>query len=257
MRQLVAAHFSSIRTLLHEADRIVVLCDWSREVLERNSIPPEKLTLVRHGLPVQPGTVEMRSTPIDSRSSPRRLAFLGRLGPAKGPDTLVRAFQHLQAADLTLDIYGIAQDPEAQAYRAWLQELAAGDTRIRFLPPVPQRDVVALLRAYHVLAVPSRWLETGPLVVLEAFAAGTPVIGSNLGGIRDLVRDGIDGLLVPEDRPEAWASRLRRFVDEPDLVARLRSGIGPVRSEDEVARDMVDVYAAVLGAGVREASHHV
>ena len=57
----------------------------------------------------------------------------------------------------------------------------------------------AFLSRIDVLAVPSQWLETGPLVVLEAFAAGTPVIGSDLGGIRELVSDGRDGLLVPHD----------------------------------------------------------
>jgi len=55
-----------------------------------------------------------------------------------------------------------------------MQTLAGDDGRIGFFPPVPSEDVSALLRGYDVVAVPSRWLETGPQVVLEAFAAASP-----------------------------------------------------------------------------------
>ena len=74
---------------------------------------------------------------------------------------------------------------------------------------MPPTDVVERLSVYDVVAVPSQGLETGPLVVLEAFAAGVPVLGSAIGGIADKVNDGVDGFLVrPFDSETEWASAL-------------------------------------------------
>ncbi|MDP9171223.1 MAG: glycosyltransferase, partial [Acidobacteriota bacterium] len=102
-------------------------------------------------------------------------------------------------------------------------------------------------REYDLLAVPSQWLETGPLVVLEAFAAGTPVLGSDLGGIAELVRDGVDGVLVkPAGSVAAWAQAMRRLCGQPELLIRLRAGIRPPRHTREVALEMMPVYRNAL-----------
>jgi glycosyltransferase involved in cell wall biosynthesis len=86
-------------------------------------------------------------------------------------------------------------------------------------------------------------METGPLVVLESFAAGVPVIGSALGGIADKVRHDVDGLLVdPFASVDAWTSALLRCVDEPGLLARLRANVAAPRSMRDVARDMSAIY---------------
>jgi glycosyltransferase involved in cell wall biosynthesis len=90
-------------------------------------------------------------------------------------------------------------------------------------------------------------METGPLVVLEAFAAGVPVIGSALGGIADKVRHDVDGLLVdPFDSVEAWASTLSRCVDEPAVLERLRANVLVPRSMRDVARDMCVIYERLI-----------
>jgi glycosyltransferase involved in cell wall biosynthesis len=91
-------------------------------------------------------------------------------------------------------------------------------------------------------------METGPLVVLEAFAARVPVIGSALGGIAERVHDGVDGILVPPGDPRALARAIARLARDPDRVARLRQGIGPVRSADEVADETRRLYSEVLAA---------
>jgi len=94
------------------------------------------------------------------------------------------------------------------------------------------------------VVVPSQGMETGPLVVLEAFAAGVPVLGSALGGIPDKVRDGVDGLLVdPYHAVEAWRAALLRVGADRDLVAALTRGVRPPRSMAEVAREMRAIYA--------------
>src|SRR5262249_5665529 len=127
-------------------------------------------------------------------------------------------------------------------YWTALKSLAAQDARITFSAPVPHDQVVALLKQYHLLAVPSRWLETGPLVVLESFAAGTPVMGSNLGGIAELVRHQVNGLVLDSDDISAWPEALRRCAEDRRFLARLRQGVMPPRSMADVAHEMAQLY---------------
>jgi glycosyltransferase involved in cell wall biosynthesis len=102
--------------------------------------------------------------------------------------------------------------------------LAEKDPRISFKFPVPAEKVVEILAEYDLLAVPSQCLETGPLVVLEAFAAGIPVIGSNLGGIAELVKHEVNGLLVEPNSVKAWCQQLQRLCQDTDLRMQLGAG---------------------------------
>ena len=84
------------------------------------------------------------------------------------------------------------------------------------------------------------------MVVLEAFAAGVPVIGSNLGGIAELVTNGVDGLLVEPCSVGAWIRVLRKVSNHPALLGELRSNISPPRRVSESAHDMAEIYRALL-----------
>jgi glycosyltransferase involved in cell wall biosynthesis len=84
-------------------------------------------------------------------------------------------------------------------------------------------------------------------VVLEAFAAGVPVIGSRLGGIAELIRDGIDGMLVEAESVAAWTEAIRRLDEDRAMLERLRRGVRPPRTMDDVADDMMEVYRRLLG----------
>jgi glycosyltransferase involved in cell wall biosynthesis len=176
-----------------------------------------------------------------------RVGFLGRWDPVKGVHILVDAFKRLPAElPIALDVRAVGGEGEMAEYRHDVQASAVGDRRISFLSTAPDAEVGAFLAGLDVLAVPSQWLETGPLVVLEAFAAGTPVIGSDLGGIKELVGHERDGLLVPHDDVRAWTTAMLRLVRDRALHLRLRQGIGPVRKMTDVARDMAAVYRELM-----------
>jgi glycosyltransferase involved in cell wall biosynthesis len=244
MTSLVRRQRSAFRSFIQAVDRVVVLCRWVADVLVRNGVPPTKLFLSRHGFARPP--VQTPREHVDADGRRLRIAFLGRLHPTKGADTLVRAIRLLPGAPLELDLFGIMQDSASRAYACSLRELAGDDARIRILEPVSSTDVPSRLAAYDVVAVPSRWLETGPLVVLEAFAAGVPVLGSRLGGLLELVNDGVDGLLLDTDCAEAWAAAFRRLLDEPRLLPGLRAGVRPPRQIDAVADDMLRMYRELV-----------
>jgi glycosyltransferase involved in cell wall biosynthesis len=174
-----------------------------------------------------------------------RLGYFGRLDPTKGVDIVVEAVRGMPDAPVRLDIFGIRQ-PGSDAYAAKLEHTAAGDPRIVFRPTVPSAAVGEAMARCDLVVVPSRGLETGPLVVLEAFSAGTPVLGARLGGIAELVTHQVDGVLVPPDDPAAWASAIAALAAAPQRIAELRARIHPPRSMDDVARDMSRLYRTLL-----------
>jgi len=244
MTELVALRHQAFRNLMEAADSVVSLCSWSTDLLIENGVPREKIALCRHGLPIsetlEPGGSDRRR---DSKS-PCRVVFLGRVTPVKGLEVLIQSIAADPALPVTLDIYGVVQGPIDTAYRDRLQ--SNGDSRIRFCGPIPSRDIIRRLTDYDLLAVPSQWLETGPLVVLEAFAAGIPVIGSDLGGIRELVRHEVDGLLVEPSSVSEWTAALSRLTRGPDLLERLQNGVKPPRTMGAVAADMLSLYEKLL-----------
>jgi glycosyltransferase involved in cell wall biosynthesis len=98
------------------------------------------------------------------------------------------------------------------------------------------------MRDYDAIAVPSRGLETGPLVVLEAFAAGRPVLGADLGGIAELVSHDVDGLLIAPNNSSIWASAIAELASDPRRIQRLAAGIRAPRTMEDAAGEMVTLY---------------
>jgi len=241
-RELTGARHDAFRALLAEADAVVAVCDWVRTILLRAGAPPGRLLLSRQGTPVR----SVARLPAPESDAPLRLAFVGRLHPTKGLHVVLAALAARRDLAVSFDIFGVAQDLDAARYGEALERLATNDGRVSLRPPLPPEQVVPTLAGYHATVVPSQWLETGPLTVLESFAAGVPVIGSNLGGIAELVTHDRDGWLVPHASTTAWETALARLASDRRLGARLRAGVRPPRTTTDVARDMATLYASIV-----------
>jgi glycosyltransferase involved in cell wall biosynthesis len=242
MPELVRARHAAFQALMREADGIVAPKQWVHDLLVRNGVPSCKITISQQGLTCSEDTRQSRP---DVASTPLRVAFLGRADKMKGVDTLIKAVRATPELSIKVDLYGVTQGAGEDKYWTVLKSLAADDARIKFLVPVPHQQVVSLLRGYHLLAVPSRCLETGPLVVLESLAAGTPVIGSNLGGIAEWIRHEKNGLLVDVHDVQSWAAALCRCAEDRRLLESLRQGTKLPRSMKDVAQDMAQMYRRV------------
>jgi glycosyltransferase involved in cell wall biosynthesis len=260
MSSLVARRVAEAQRLFTIADQYVALAPWVRALLVGNGVPPERIVDVAHGTDVTPipATSRPRRSSVPGANRSLRIAHLGRFDPTKGTDVIVRAVRALPAARISLDIFGVTQ-AGGEAYARMVRTLASGDGRIVFRPPVPHEAIAATLSEYDAVAVPSQWLETGPLVVLEAFAAGVPVIGSAIGGLADKIRDGEDGILVrPHDRVPAWSAALAHALSADGLLDRLRASIRAPRTVRAVAADLQSLYDRLcpggrpVGAGVRD-----
>jgi len=242
MRVLVEARHDAVRGMLAQVDAVVALCRWSQALLLRNGVAATKITLSPHGL--ADSSEQTAPSPQRPTSGPLRIAFVGRMYPIKGPDLLIKAVQG-SLSDVQLDLYGYSQDEAGAQYTRSLHTLAGSDSRIAFHPALPNQQVRQRLSSYDLLAVPSQWLETGPLVVLEAFAGGTPVLGSNLGGIAELVRDGVDGVLVEPASTAAWRDAITALSTDRSRVATLRAGVRPPRRMAQVATEMLALYRRI------------
>jgi glycosyltransferase involved in cell wall biosynthesis len=261
MTRLQSLRQGVLRQFLAEVDHIVAVSEWLRQALLRNGVPEQNVTLCRHGA-TQTG---LHAVPLyqPKLRSVKQIAYIGRLNEAKGAHVLIDALLRSPEIPVRLDIYGIVQEGSAERYDQRLRAKAKNDDRIRFLGPLPNHEVPDRLRDYDALAIPSVGLETGPLTVYDAFAAGIPVIGSRRGGIGELVADEIDGLLVEPGDVSAWARVLSRICYEGGLLERLRSGVAPPRTMEAVAVEMIGLYErlrankAALRPGNKTASNAV
>jgi glycosyltransferase involved in cell wall biosynthesis len=153
--------------------------------------------------------------------------FLGRVQSYKGIEVLVRAFRRL--ADRSLRLHVAGAGPSLAACQA----LAAGDDRIRFYGFISGEIRRSLIDTADAMVLPSLWPDNYPVSIQEAFQSGPVVIASRVGGIPEMVRDGVNGLLTAPGDEGAIASAIERLSRSPQLVAQLRaSALETVRLYD-------------------------
>ncbi|MEK7239042.1 MAG: glycosyltransferase family 4 protein [Gemmatimonadota bacterium] len=170
---------------------------------------------------IYPGASCDHFTPDPTQRAPTPVfAYLGRLKKYKGVDLVIRAFARVDDPRAVLEIAGEGD------FRPALERLVRSldlTARVRFLGFVSESEKLALLRRAWatVFASPK---EGWGLTNIEASACGTPVVASNSPGIRESVRHGETGFLVPHGDLDAMAAALRRLADDPALVASLGAG---------------------------------
>ncbi|MCC7359781.1 MAG: glycosyltransferase family 4 protein [Anaerolineales bacterium] len=179
--------------------------------------------------------------------------YAGRLTEAKGVHVLVEAAARLDAQlPIEVQLYG---DPAAEPdYVARLKAVAGSDPRVRFMGHFAREALAQVYSQIDALVVPSVWYENNPLVIQEAYAAGRPVIASELGGMAEFVQPGVSGLLFAAGEAAALAETLTDVARDPALLARLRAGVPPVRTMAQELDEIGAVYAEAL-ATRRVAAH--
>lgn len=151
---------------------------------------------------------------LRTTDDPLRIAFIGQAVERKGLPVLLRAFEALREHVQTeLQVVGVTEEELAPLML---------DTRgVVALGKCSDEDKRAALEQAEVLCAPSLGGESFGMVLTEAFAAGTPVVASDIAGYRDVVSDGVDGLLVPRADPTALAERLRDLALDRPRIAQL------------------------------------
>jgi glycosyltransferase involved in cell wall biosynthesis len=188
-------------------DRFIVPTVESRQLLIEAGLPAERLALKPNFVDPDPGVGD---------GSGGYALFVGRLSPEKGLATLLDAWSRVKGP-FRLKLAGSGPLDEA------VQAAAARDPRIEWLGWQPKAAVMALLRAAAFSVAPSIWYEVMPRAVIEAFAAGTPVIASDLGALRVMVQDGVTGLRFPPGEADQLAAHLAWAFANPAELGAMRA----------------------------------
>jgi D-inositol-3-phosphate glycosyltransferase len=262
--QFPNARFAIEDRIVTEADRILAECPQDEEDLIRlYNAEPAKITIVPCGF--DPAELSPISKPLarfalNIPPEERVILQLGRIVPRKGVDTAIRGLgclvrDHAISARLLI-VGGESDEPDPQAAPeiARLQAIACEEGVADLVTFVGRRGRETLKYYYSAadVFVTVPWYEPFGITPVEAMACGTPVVGSNVGGIKYTVRDGETGYLVPPKDPEKLAERLAHLYAHPKLLSVLsRQAIR--RANDlftwqKVTAGVVGVYEEVRAA---------
>ena len=173
--------------------------------------------------------------------TPLRLGFIGQLAPHKGPDLLIAALRELPLGTATLTIYGSSTDP---AYEASLRRAAAG-LQVHFAGTFENTAMASVLAEFDCLAIPSRWYENSPLVLLNALASHTPVLVSDVPGMTEFVMHGVNGYVFPRGELAALSALLRRLAADPEHVRALFAKTDYPRTSRTMTEDVLALYKSI------------
>ncbi len=233
----------SFRTMLSRADHVTAistpLLALAKEYGYRGPA-----TLIPNGVDAE----RFRCREPRSPSRPPTVITVGRLVPKNGVDTLLKATSLLRADLPGLQCRIVGDGPERARLEALTRDLGLGGT-VRFCGTVSHEAVAQHLWESDVFVRPSRSEGMGTAFV-EALAAGLPIVGTPVGGIADVIREGETGLLSQVDRPQDLAEKIRLLLTRNDLASGLAGrGLAMVRERfdaDRVAERYAEVFRETL-----------
>jgi glycosyltransferase involved in cell wall biosynthesis len=239
---LFAYRHGRLQSILHHAAALIAPSHFTANIYQQLGIAPDKINVIPHGIavPAQP--------PPRQPHTGLHIGYIGGIAPQKGVHTLIEAVNQLTDCGLRLTVYGdLAAFP---AYAARLQQEAAHPA-ITFAGPLPHEQLWQAMAELDVVVVPTLWYETASLIVQEAFAAGVPVVASDIGVLPERVGQGVDGLLFPPGDVDALQAILLQLYQQPERLAELRAGIQPVFTIAEHGEAVTAVYRQAAKLEIR------
>ena len=180
-------------------------------------VAPDRVAVLPNPAPVFRAAASREELRAQFGFAGTALAFAGRLTAQKELPSLLDAVARVGGVTLAL----AGDGPERSAVERGIAERGL-DGRVRLLGLLPRERVLELFHAADAAVLSSAW-ENFPHTVVEALAAGTPVLSTAVGGVAEVVTDGVNGLLVPAGDVDALAEAIRRFAGDEELRSRLRA----------------------------------
>ncbi len=205
-------------------------------------IPKQKLIYCDYGFDTLPfkGVAKRHSKKI-------RFGYIGTLIPSKGLHVLLEAFHAIHDEDVELRIHGYYSSFHLgfEDYPNTLHAMSSKHN-VYWGGKYDNTDVATILSEVDVLVVPSIWYENSPLTIHEAFLAGVPVITSNIGGMAELVEDGVNGLHFQMGNAADLTRQLQRVIDNPAFLSKLKPNGSSVTPIESHALKIETIYRGLL-----------
>ena len=185
-----------------------------------------------------------------------RFAFMGTLLPSKGVHVLINAFSRIKRGNAELKIYG--SERVYKGFERYLKFIKKNsrNQNIHFMGGYKNEDIGGIFSEVDVLAVPSIWYENAPLVIQEAFLAKTPVIASRIGGIPELITDGVNGLLFNPADVQDLTEKITYLIGHPEALDVFRKNMPLVKRIEINGSEMEELYAGLIaGSSVFNAAY--
>ena len=200
-----------MRSALKLADLLVTPTQQTARIYQGLTDAP--IEVVPYGIPRPPGS-------SGSESGAERFLTLGSFEPRKGQDVLLEAIHRLEPATRQRCVFRMAgRVLDAEFYDA-LKKRGADLDQVELIDALDHASALALLNETDVVVLPSRD-ETMPIVILEAMGLGKAVISTDVGGVREWLRDGLNGLLVEKENPRALADALAICAGQPEFARQI------------------------------------
>ncbi len=238
--------------VLRRLDRIVAVSNHTkRELVQKKDVAPEQVVVVPNGIEVAAYTnmMERREArgALGLSNEALVVGLVGRLHDLKGVDLMIEAVPLIKAQVPRLQLVLIGIGPEEKALRQLAEERDASDV-VRFAGY--RSDARRFMSALDVLALPSRD-EANPLSLLEAMACRKPVVAARVGGVPEVVVDGVTGLLVPPENVPALAEAVVRLLKDPERMKAMgeagRERVQIHFSEDAMLEKTASLYGMPSG----------
>ncbi len=221
--------------------KIVVVAEWFRDMLEKNGVPASKIAYIKQGLT----SSNERPAVHRKNDSPLKLVYIGRITESKGLHLLIDAVCRLPEEKVLLHIYG--KETEA-AYINRCKQIAGANKNICWQGVVPSEEVIPRLSQYDLLCLPSVFSEMSPLVIQEAFAAGIPVLASNVYGNVEQIKDGVNGWLFRFNDSVDLCEKLDYLTSHPEAIENAMMNLPESYSFGEVGKKYLELYKTILNS---------
>lgn len=214
-----------LRKAINLFDFFIVFANWELEMLIKNGIAREKIFYTPHGLPED---CFLKLSKNHDGNGVLKIGYIGRLHEGKGLEILLKSFAKVtKKIDAILYVYG------SQENEIFIRNLKRKypSEKIKWMGRLALQEKPSVLNSFDMLVVPTLLRETGPLIILEAWACGVPVIASRIGGVKELIpRQGWGGVLFDPGNAKQLSQIFLDIFNQPSFLEKLRSNIPIVRS---------------------------
>jgi glycosyltransferase involved in cell wall biosynthesis len=225
-----------IRKRISESHKLIESCDCllspSRFLIRlfnnTGHIPSDRFLLSRHGFDY----TKRKDYFIKEPKGTITFGYIGTIQHHKGVHIMVEGFKKSPHQNIRLQVWGGCF--HELEYRRNLMEMAGGDSRIEFKGSYNFNDIEGILKPIDVVIVPSIWYENAPLTISTSLAYGIPVVTSDIGGMKEMIKDGHNGLTFKVEDPADLSTKIGLIADNPDLIVKFKQNIRyPIRVEEE------------------------